>query len=147
MTLWMLSACHGSRPPEPAGSASPVQAVPGGIQRTLIDRRPATELVGWETRLYLIEYAPGAAAPTHVHPAVGIGFVLDGRFESAFGDEPVVQVQAGQGFVDQAGALHRVFRNPSPDHALRFVVAYTIRAGDEPLRVIPDGARPAGAGR
>jgi mannose-6-phosphate isomerase-like protein (cupin superfamily) len=72
-----------------------------------------------------------------VHPAVGIGFVLEGRFESAFGDEPITPVRAGQGFVDQAGVTHRVFRNPSADHELRFVVAYTLQVGDEPLRLGP----------
>jgi quercetin dioxygenase-like cupin family protein len=86
---------------------------------------------GWETRLYLVEYGPGAVAPLHVHPAVGVGLVLDGGFESAFGDDPVVQVRAGQGFVDPAGVPHRVFRNASCDHELRFVIAYTIRTGAE----------------
>jgi quercetin dioxygenase-like cupin family protein len=97
----------------------------------LIDKRPATDLPGWETRLYLIEYEPRAVAPLHVHPAVGVGLVLDGSFESAFGDEPVVQVHAGQGFVDPAGVPHRLFRNLSSDHQLRFVIAYTIKTGEE----------------
>jgi quercetin dioxygenase-like cupin family protein len=110
-----------------------------GIRRTLIESRPSTDLPGWETRLYLIEYPPGTAAPVHVHPVVGVGLVLGGRFESAFGDEAVVTVPAGQGFVDPAGIPHRVFRNPSPDEELRFVVAYTIRAGQEPLHLVPDG--------
>ncbi|MEO7732114.1 MAG: cupin domain-containing protein [Kofleriaceae bacterium] len=103
----------------------------------MIGRKPAADLPGWETRLYLIEYPPGAAAPVHVHPAIGVGFVIDGRFESAFGDEPVVEVQRGQGFVDQADVPHRVFRNPSVDHGLRFVVAYTLRVGEEPLHLAP----------
>jgi mannose-6-phosphate isomerase-like protein (cupin superfamily) len=89
------------------------------------------DLPGWETRLYLIEYGPGAVAPLHVHPAVGVGLVLDGTFESAFGDDQAVQVHAGQGFVDPAGVPHRVFRNFGSDHGLRFVIAYTIRTGEE----------------
>ncbi|HEX4419052.1 MAG TPA: cupin domain-containing protein [Kofleriaceae bacterium] len=134
-----VSACHAAAPTEPprgpAPSATP--PAPGAIRRSLIARRPATGLAGWETRLYLIEYPPGASAPPHTHPAVGVGLVLDGRFESAFGDEPTVQVEAGQGFVDQADTPHRVFRNLSPDHPLRFVIAYTLRAQDEPLHVLP----------
>jgi quercetin dioxygenase-like cupin family protein len=139
------SSRGGTAPPSAPGSpGGPAAVAPGnaagGIRRTLVDRRPATDLPGWETRLYLIEYPPGAAAPIHVHPAVGIGFVLEGRFESAFGEEPISQVQAGQGFVDQGGVTHRVFRNPSADHELRFVVAYTLRAGDEPFRLGPASA-------
>jgi len=123
-----------------ASLASAQPSGPGGIRRTLIGREPALGLPGWETRLYLIEYAPGAAAPLHAHPAVGVGLVLEGRFESAFADEPVVEVQAGQAFVDQAEVTHRVFRNPSADRVLRFVVAYTLRAGDEPLHLGPGRA-------
>jgi quercetin dioxygenase-like cupin family protein len=149
LVVALLAGCSSPRAGhlEPAGGpAAPTGVAPattaaGGIKRTLIDRKPAAELPGWETRLYLIEYPPGAAAPLHIHPAIGVGFVIDGRFESAFGDEPVVEVQSGHGFVDQAGVTHRVFRNPSPDHGLRFVVAYTLRAGDEPLHVVPPPPR------
>ncbi len=143
--LVALAACHEVRPREPVSASGPgTGADVRGIRRTLIDRRPATDLPGWETRLYLIEYPPGTAAPVHIHPAVGVGYVLEGRFESAFGAEPVVEVRAGQGFVDQAGVTHRVFRNASPDHALRFVVAYTLRAGEEPLHLVDGpGAAPS----
>ena len=137
--LAALPGCHAARPGEPVSTPAPQTRSlgPGGIRRTLIDRRPATDLDGWETRLYLIEYAPGAAAPPHAHPAVGVGLVLDGQFESAFGDAPLSRVRAGQGFIDQAAVPHRVFRNPSADRDLRFVIAYTLRAGDEPFHLLP----------
>jgi quercetin dioxygenase-like cupin family protein len=128
-----LSACRAPSPPQaPSEPALAVEPLPAGkIRRTLIEQRPVTGLSGWETRLYLVEYGPGAVAPVHVHPAVGVGFVLEGSFESAFEGEPVRQVHAGQGFVDSAGVAHRAFRNLSSDRTLRFVIAYTIRSGDE----------------
>lgn len=46
---------------------------------------------------------------------------------SAFGDKQMEEVHAGQGFVDEAGVPHRIFRNMSTDRPLRFVIAYTIR--------------------
>lgn len=103
----------------------------GEIRRTLVESQPATGLPGWETRLYLIEYGPGAVAPVHVHPMVGVGQVLEGSFASAFGDDPIVEVHSGQGFVDPAGVPHRVFRNLSPDRPLRFLVAYTIHPNQQ----------------
>jgi quercetin dioxygenase-like cupin family protein len=129
----VLLACHSAKPATSVTASTPTtEAVARGeIRRTLIGKQAAPDLPGWETRLYLIEYGPAAVAPLHVHPVVGVGLVLDGAFESAFGDQPVIQVHAGQGFVDPAGVAHRVFRNTSRDHALRFVVAYTIKAGDE----------------
>jgi quercetin dioxygenase-like cupin family protein len=33
---------------------------------------------GWEMRLFLITYPPGADASNHSHPVVGIGLVLEG---------------------------------------------------------------------
>ena len=81
-------------------------------------------------------YAPGATAPPHVHPAAGVGWVLEGELESAFGDDPPVRVYAGESFVDLADVPHRLFRNTSHDRELRFVIAYTIRAEDETLRAV-----------
>ncbi len=96
----------------------------------MVESQPATGLPGWETRLYLIEYGPGAVAPLHVHPVVGVGQVLEGSFASAFGDEPMTEVHAGQGFVDPAGVPHRAFRNLSADRPLRFLIAYTIHPNE-----------------
>jgi quercetin dioxygenase-like cupin family protein len=118
----------------PAASAPAGTSV--GIRRTIIGRTPAHE-AGWETRLYLIEYPPGAAAAPHTHPVVGVGWVVEGEFESAFGDGPVTKVGAGQSFTDLADVRHRLFRNTSADHPLRFVIAYTIRSGDENFRSVP----------
>ena len=109
---------------------------PAGIRRTIIGRTPAHE-PGWETRLYLIEYPPGAAAPPHVHPVVGVGWVVEGEFESVFGDDGVTRVSAGQSFTDLADVPHRLFRNTSGEHPLRFVIAYTIRNDDESFRPLP----------
>jgi quercetin dioxygenase-like cupin family protein len=131
-----VAGCHAD-PPPPAAAA---QAASGGerppltsIRRTLIRREPAHES-GWETRIYLVEYPPGAVATPHIHPAVGVGWVVEGEFESAFGDGPVVKVKAGEGFTDPAEVVHRFFRNPSPDHEMHLVVAYTIRENDEQFR-------------
>jgi quercetin dioxygenase-like cupin family protein len=137
-----LPACHSTKPVLSAASVAGVGHAlsRGEIRRTLIDKRPATNLQGWETRLYLIEYGPGAVAPLHTHPVVGIGFVLSGSFESAFGDEPVARVQAGHGFVDPAEIPHRVFRNVSVSDDLRFVVAYTIRPEEEIFHLGGGGA-------
>ena len=135
-------ACRAARPPETAAGVSrgPGELHPGEIRRSLVAGQPATGLPGWETRLYLIEYGPGAAAPVHVHPAVGVGQVLEGSFESAFGDAQPVQVHAGEGFVDQPAVAHRVFRNLNSDRPLRFLVAYTIHPNEPTF--YPGGSLP-----
>jgi len=93
-------------------------------------------LPGWETRLYLIEYPPGADGSGHHHPAVGLGYMLSGTILSAFGDEPPTAIREGESFVDTAHEVHTVSRNASKTEPLRFVIAYTVRHGD-PVTVLP----------
>jgi quercetin dioxygenase-like cupin family protein len=86
--------------------------------------------------MYLIEYPAGAVAPPHVHPVVGLGYVLEGRFESAFEGEAPIMVEAGHSFVDKAEVPHVFFRNADPARPLRFLIAYTIRKGEPSMRVL-----------
>lgn len=114
----------------------------GQIRRTALGSQATPAAPGWETRLYLIEYGPGATAPLHVHPFVGIGYVLEGSFESAFGDESPHVIHAGEQFVDPPAVPHRLFKNVSDTAPLRFVIAYTMRADREifyPGAKLPDG--------
>jgi uncharacterized protein (DUF1330 family) len=58
------------------------------ITRELLQTTPLADLPGWEVRLFLISYPPGADANNHSHPVVGVGFVLEGVMVSAFDDAP-----------------------------------------------------------
>ncbi len=81
--------------------------------------------------LHLAKCASGArrpwsteVGPVHVRPAVGVGRVLDGTFESAFGDDPVVEVHAGEGLGSPSHAESEI---PDVDHE-----APTLEAGAGP---------------
>jgi quercetin dioxygenase-like cupin family protein len=133
----LVTACHPAAAPSRADTVVPAaRSGAGQIRRTLVAQHDVVEWPGWETRIYVIEYPPGAAAPAHIHPAVGVGYVLEGRFESSFAGEAPTTVEAGHGFVDRAGAVHTLFRNPDPERTLRFVIAYTIRRGEPTLEVV-----------
>ena len=99
------------------------------VTRVLLQTSPATELPGWEVRLFLITYPPGADASRHSHPVVGVGFVLEGMMVSAFDNDPEETFVAGQSFMDRA-SFHRVSRNGSTTEPLKFLIAYTVREGD-----------------
>lgn len=107
------------------------------IHRTLLCSAPVDGLPGWETRLYLIEYAPGADGGGHHHPVVGLGYMLTGTILSAFADEDAVSIKAGESFVDAAHLVHTVSRNASATEPVRFVIAYTVKSG-EPVTVLPE---------
>ena len=105
------------------------------ITRTLLQSSPIAETSGWETRLFLVEYPPGADASGHSHPVVGLGYVLEGSVVSAFdNDEPETFV-AGHSFLDPA-SFHRISRNGSQTEPLRFLVSYAVEIG-EPNTVWP----------
>ena len=101
------------------------------VRRSLLAQKDIADLPGLESRLYLMEFPPGAASKAHIHTSQGLGYVLEGTFESSFGDGPVTSRHAGDGFVDVVGKPHH-FRNPDSARPLRFVFAGTFHK-DEPL--------------
>ena len=119
-----------------SGPPSLAPANGGGVSRTLLEQHDLPEFPGWESRLYLVEYAPGVVAPVHHHPVAGWGYVLSGAFESAFEGERPVVVRAGESFVERAGVPHLLFRNVAPAEPLKFVIAFVTRKG-APVLVTP----------
>ena len=105
------------------------------IKRELLQTAPVKGMPGWETRLFLITYPPGADSSGHSHPVPGIGYVLEGTLLSAFDDDADDIIPAGQGFQDKA-SFHRVSRNGSSTEPVRFVIAYTVKVG-EPNTTLP----------
>ena len=105
------------------------------ITRTLLQVSPIDGMPGWETRMFLVEYPPGADASGHSHPVVGLGYVLGGSVISAFDDDEPETFVAGQSFKD-AASFHRVSRNGSDTEPLRFLIAYAVKTG-EPNTVWP----------
>lgn len=124
--------------PGSAGSAERAQEpkTAQGISRTLLDQSDLQELPGWETRMYLIEYAPGVAAPPHHHPAPGVGYVVSGSFESTFEGGKTIEVREGQSFRDLPNVPHVMFKNTSATKPLKFVISYVVRKG-APVLVVP----------
>jgi quercetin dioxygenase-like cupin family protein len=106
------------------------------IKRTLLQTSPIPDVPGWETRLFLVEYPPGADVSGHSHPVVGLGYVLEGSVVSAFDDDKPETFVAGQSFID-AASFHCVSRNGSDTEPLRFLIAYAVKTG-EPNTVWPE---------
>jgi quercetin dioxygenase-like cupin family protein len=106
-----------------------------GIKRTELERR---KIAGTEQemRLYLIVYPPGVAAPVHHHPTVGMGYILEGTFESAFGSDKPRIYHAGQSFQDLAIVPHTIFRNVDKHKPLKFLAYYIVKSG-KPVIVTP----------
>ena len=108
---------------------------PAPIQQTLLCSSPVEGLPESETRLYLVEYAPGADGSGHHHPAVGLGYVLCGTALSAFGDENVIAIHGGKSLGNAAHQVHTISRNASATEPLRFAIAHTVKHG-KPVTVL-----------
>ena len=79
-------------------------------QRDIIEK-----LDGKEARVTMQEvtFEPGQAGLPHRHAGPIFGYVLEGEFEFALGDEPPVTLKAGETFYEPSGVVHRAARNPS----------------------------------
>jgi quercetin dioxygenase-like cupin family protein len=106
------------------------------IKRSLLQVSPMDAMPGWETRLYRVDYEPGADGSGHHHPVVGLGYVLSGSVLSAFSDEEPVLYRQGESFMDRANEVHTVCRNASDAEPLTLLLAYTVKH-DEPVTVNP----------
>jgi quercetin dioxygenase-like cupin family protein len=105
-----------------------------GVSRTVLEHQELAN--GEEFRLVLTELPPGLSVPSHYHPVFALSYVLEGVAESRYEDEPAVsRVAAGQSTVDKPDVMHSLFRNPDPNSPLKFLVAFTIKKGDEFFKV------------
>ena len=82
-----------------------------------------------EAVMYLLSFPPGAAAPAHRHPGIGVGYVLEGVYESQYEGEELKRLTAGDSIYDLAYAQHLIARNGSTGEPLRFIMTFIVAAG------------------
>jgi quercetin dioxygenase-like cupin family protein len=100
-----------------------------GVRRTILQALPIPELPGWESRLILLEYPPGVAAPVHTHPVAATGYVVEGDVISQWEDGEVEEYSTGDSFIDHGIRKHLRSENASNSNALKMVVSYVIKVG------------------
>ena len=82
-----------------------------------------------EAVMFLISLPPGAAAPVHAHPGIGVGYVLEGIYESQYEGEALRRFTAGDPIYDLAHTPHLIARNASPTLPLRFIMTFIVPNG------------------
>jgi quercetin dioxygenase-like cupin family protein len=123
-----------------AGGASLANHEEGGhgTVTKLFERDVAERLDGKEARVTTVEvaYGPGEGSPPHRHPGPIFGYVLEGEFELALGDEAAKTLKAGEAFYEPTGILHRVSRNPGSKARTR-VLAVIVHPRDAKEVTVP----------
>ena len=98
--------------------------------RTELMRRDIPGAEDREAVLFLISLPPGAAAPAHTHPGIGIGYVLEGVYESQYEGEGLKRFTAGDAIYDLAQTPHLIARNGSHTEPLRFIMTFIVKKGE-----------------
>jgi quercetin dioxygenase-like cupin family protein len=98
----------------------------------------AEKLDGKETNATAVEVTlePGQAGVSHRHPGPAFGYVLEGEYEWAIGDQPAKVLKAGETFYEPGGCLHRVSRNPGK--VKMRMLAWVLHPRDAKDLVIPE---------
>lgn len=99
------------------------------IRRTIIQTLPLPQLPGWESRLVLLEYPPGCAAPVHTHPVAATGYILQGTCHSQWEGGELEIYSTGDGFTDHGERVHVKSVNVSDKEELKMLVSYVIKTG------------------
>ncbi len=96
------------------------------ITRTILERTaiPGTDE---EIRLMMVIYPPGHPGRSHLHPVVGLNYIVSGTAESQYEGENLTTYNSGDSYTDPANKKHLVFRNASNEEELRFLVAYRVK--------------------
>lgn len=101
----------------------------GTSSRVELMRRDIPGMSDREAVMFLISLPPGAAAPVHAHPGIGVGYVLEGVYESQYEGEPLKRFTAGEAIYDLAQTPHLVARNGSRTEPLRFIMTFIVNKG------------------
>ncbi|WP_347989090.1 cupin domain-containing protein [Methylomonas sp. AM2-LC] len=118
-----------------AVSAELLQAKSNDVSRKIIER---TDIAGSdeELRLMLVEFPPGYESSAHIHPVIGLNYIIDGSVESQYEGEDLKTFHSGESYQDLDNKKHLIFRNISKTDTLRFIIACKITKGKsfmEPL--------------
>lgn len=96
----------------------------------LIPNIPGKSLVVVE-----VNYAPGAASPSHTHAksAFIFAYVLSGEIESKVNDGPTRVFKSGESWSEPPNARHQVSRNASKTKPAKLLAVFVVDSNDKTL--------------
>jgi quercetin dioxygenase-like cupin family protein len=117
------------------GGATPSAAHDVGEKVTPQFAQAITNIPGKSLIAVVVDYAPGAASPSHTHAksAFIFAYVLSGEIESQVNDGPRKVFRAGESFYETPGALHSVSRNASKTNPAKLLAVFVVDTDDKEL--------------
>ena len=82
-----------------------------------------------------VDYAPGAASPSHTHAksAFIYAYVISGAIESKVNDGETHIYRAGESWSEPPGAIHSISRNASKTEPAKLLAVFVLDTNDNPL--------------
>src|SRR3954451_8437875 len=110
------------------------------VKVTQLSQRDVIEKIdGKKAKATVLEvtFEPGQKDAPHRHAGPVFGYVLEGEYEHALGDEPVKKYKAGDTFYEPSGSVHWVARNPSGKTRTR-LLAVILHSRDTTETTVPE---------
>jgi quercetin dioxygenase-like cupin family protein len=106
---------------------------------TQIFDRELPNVPGKSMRAVLVEYGPGAASPSHRHPASAFIYatVLEGEIRSKVNDDPERVYKAGESWTEVPGDHHKVSANASSSKPARLLAIFVLDSNEKEI-LFPD---------
>jgi quercetin dioxygenase-like cupin family protein len=116
-------------------TAMPAAAQQAGQTVTPRFEQAITNIPGKSLVAVVVDYAPGAASPSHVHAksAFIFAYVLSGEIESQVNDGASRIYRAGESFYETPGSRHPVSRNASKTEPAKLLAVFVVDTDDKPL--------------
>ncbi len=95
-----------------------------------IPNLPGKSLIALE-----VDYAPGAASPSHTHAksAFIYAYVISGGFEQKVNEGETRIYRAGESWSEAPGAIHSISRNASKTEPARLLAVFVLDTNDKVL--------------
>lgn len=114
-----------------------VSAFAHGAGETVTENfnQPISNIPGKSLVAVVVDYAPGAASPAHLHAdsAFIYAYVVSGAIESQVNDGPRRVYRAGQSFSESPGSRHPVSRNASATQPAKLLAVFVVDTEDKVL--------------
>jgi quercetin dioxygenase-like cupin family protein len=130
----MLVLAAGCAASHPASSVGPSKR-PGSKVTVLLTEPLARTPAATEGRMLTVEYPPGASTPAHHHDGTIFAYVVEGAVITALDDGPEKRFEAGQGWYERPGQVHRVSRNASDTERAKLLVVFLTEKGKPALQM------------
>lgn len=130
LTRYLLSAAFAALS---ITTASAGDQPPGKV--TVVFDRPLPNVPGKSMKGVLVEYAPGAASPAHLHPRSAFIYatVLEGAVRSSVNGTPEKVYKVGENFVEEPGSFHGVSANASDTEPARLLAVFVLDSNEKEL--------------